>query len=50
MPYHPSLASSSVHHSSHQWTAVFLLNTMSPKLLLVLKNDIKQYSILQYKS
>ena len=25
MPYHPTLTSSSVHHSSHQWTALFLL-------------------------
>ena len=25
MAYHPTLTSSSVHHSSHQWTALFLL-------------------------
>ena len=24
MPYHPTLTPSSVHHSSHRWTALFL--------------------------
>ena len=26
MPYHPTLASSSVHHLSHQWTVLFFLS------------------------
>ena len=38
MPYHPSLTSSSVHNSSHQWTALcFVLH-----LPLVPKNELKQ--------
>ena len=38
MPYHPSLTSSSVHNSCHQWTVLcFVLH-----LPLVPKNEVKQ--------
>ena len=42
MPYHLTLTSSSVYQLSHHRTALFLLITMSLKLPLVQKSDVKQ--------
>ena len=42
MPYHLTLTSSSVHHSSHQRTALFYRITISFKDHYRRKNDVKQ--------
>ena len=45
MPFHLTLTSSSLHHSSHHRTALFLSITISLKWPLVLKSDVKQQFI-----
>ena len=45
MACHPTLTSLSVHHSSHQWTALFLSLVNIPIMFRI--NDLKIYQMVK---